>query len=750
MNMETMDRPTDEDRTMFRDSLRGFLAQAWPIESAVAWGGDRDRLRHVTGALAQQGVTALGSDPAVGGMAEIVLAMEELGRAACRAPVIGPVLLNLSGLKSTSVQAQLQNLQSKWQMGEQSLCIAFGAQDPDRSAGEVRFDDGHVSGTVRYVEGVTGSTHLAIAVSDCALALVEVDDPTISITESPVMDLSGVFVVKLSQTKATYVEIGAQALRDMVAVAGLTSAARASGAASRAFELVVDYVKERVQFGKPVGSFQAIQHKLANCYMTLQAVNLSINNAARQFDLDSADWRWYASAAVSLAKGSLRQVLLEIHHAFGAIGYSEEHEAPRHFRTVHLDCLRFGSARQGYEAIAAHFLDEAQGFPTYDLGTAGNAFRLEVRKWLASYWSGERKRSFDTLPFSEREFDAEFAKQLGATGWIGLSWPKKFGGQERSTLEQLAFIEEMERAEAPRTGAPVQAVMLQVYGTQEQQAKYLPEILSGEAMFGMGYSEPQAGSDLASLTTRAVRDGDEYVINGQKIWTTTYWGKYMLLATRTLADAQPRHAGLSMFIVPMSTPGVTIRTSKTMYGGTFANVFYDDVRVPVNAMVGGEGEGWKVLTGALATERGLVGGGIVLKIVHLFELLCKHIRQAEGRGQPLRDDPIVRQKIGEMGSQIEAARQMMLLCAKALDQGNMDPADAAVSKVYSGELMERFAECALDILGMEGAISHGSADAILNGRIEQSLRHSLMWVISIGTNEIQRNLIAQRALGLPR
>lgn len=748
--MHITERPTDEDRAQFRDSLRGFLAQAWPVQSAVEWGNDPARLRQATRGLAQQGVTALGSDPSVGGLSEIVLTAQELGRAACRAPVVGAVLLNLAASRNPQVQVLLGEFQEAWSLGSQSACLAFAAQDPDRLAGSVRLEGGCVSGTVRGVEGASACTHLAVAVSDTCIALVQLDEATVRITASPAMDLPSLFEIELDQAGTLCVDLGAQAVRDLVSLAGVACAASAFGAAQRAFELVVDYVKERVQFGKPVGSFQAIQHKLANCHIGLQAVRLSLEHAAHQFDDDSSDWRWYAAAAQGLAKATLRQVSLETHHAFGAIGYSEEHEATRHFRSVHLDCLRYGTSQHSQEAVAAHFLDADRGFPAYDLGAAGNAFRLEVRQWLAQHWSGERKRLFEARPFNEREFDASFAKQLGETGWIGLSWPVKFGGQGRSTLEQLAFIEAMERADAPRTGAPVQAVMLQVYGTPGQQATYLPEILSGEAMFGMGYSEPHAGSDLASLSTRAVREGDDYVINGQKIWTTTYWGKYMLLATRTQTDAKPRHAGLSMFIVPMDSPGITVRTSTTLYGGTFANVFYDNVRVPAQAMVGGEGDGWQVLTGALSTERGLVGGGIVLKVVPLFEQLCRHLRETREHGRPLSENPLVRQRIGELGCQIEAARQMMILCAKALDQGNMDPADAAVSKVYSGELMERFGECALDLLGLEGAFSQGSPGAILNGRIEQSLRHSLMWVISIGTNEIQRNLIAQRALGLPR
>jgi alkylation response protein AidB-like acyl-CoA dehydrogenase len=746
----TADRPTVEDRALFRDSLRGFLAQAWPIESAVAWSAEPSRLGEVTRALAQQGVTALGFDASVGGMPEIAVAMEELGRAACRAPVVPSMLMNLVAGKYAAVQTQIAPLLAGWHAGDGALCIAFGARDPDLTAGTAHYEGGRVSGTVRFVEGMACATHLAIAVSDSALAIVEAAGPGVSRGEMPSMDLRDIAEVTLDRAESVFIEIGTAAMRDMLAAARLAGAARALGAASRAFDLVVDHVKERVQFGKPVGSFQAIQHKLANGHIALQAVRLSIEHAALQWDAASAHRHWYAAAASALASSSLRQVSLETHHAFGAIGYSEEHEAPRHFRTVHLDALRYGGARQANEEVASHFLDHDGGFPAYDLGAAGNTFRLEVREWLRDNWGGARKRSHDALPFKEREFNAEFALQLGQTGWIGLSWPKRFGGQERSTLEQLAFIEEMERADAPRVGAPVQAVMLQVFGTPEQQARYLPEILRGEAMFGMGYSEPQAGSDLAALKTRAVRDGDDYVINGQKIWTTTYWGKYMLLATRTRPDAKLAHAGLSMFIVPMSAPGITVHTSTTLYGGTFANVFYDDVRVPADAMVGGEGEGWKVLTEALATERGLEGGGIVLKVVHLFELLCAHLRSASAPGHGLRQDPLVRFRIDELAGQIEAARQMMLQCARALDQGNLDLADAAVSKVYSGELLERFGECALDILGMEGAISQGGTGAILNGRIEQSLRHSLMWAISIGTNEIQRNLIAQRALELPR
>jgi alkylation response protein AidB-like acyl-CoA dehydrogenase len=311
-------------------------------------------------------------------------------------------------------------------------------------------------------------------------------------------------------------------------------------------------------------------------------------------------------------------------------------------------------------------------------------------------------------------------------------------------------MEVMERAEAPRAGAAVQANALLMHGTPEQQARYLPEILRGEAMHGMGYSEPDAGSDLASLRTSAVLvhdgDGGHWVINGQKIWTTTYWGQYMFLAARTDRDAKPAHAGISMFIVPMDTPGITVKPASTMYDGSFANIFYDDVHIPADHIVGPVNGGWKVLTDALANERGLVGGGIVLKVAHAFNLLVHDVR-ADAR---LRHDALARERIGALAADIEVGRQLMIHCAELAESGTTPPEMGAISKVFSGELMERFGEAALDILGPRAALSQGAPGALRHGRYEQNLRHSLMWVISIGTNEIQRSLIAQRGLGLPR
>jgi alkylation response protein AidB-like acyl-CoA dehydrogenase len=732
---------------MLRDSLRGFLGQHWRADT-MKHGPCPEEVAAIWSKLVGQGVASLGSDPDMGGLREILIVMAELGRAACPAPMWSAALVNLVLAGS---HAEASALLSRAHEGAARIAFSFGAFDPDRGVGAIEVANGKASGLLRFVEGAGSCTHLLVPVSPSALALVAMDGPGIGVEPTRAMGAWGLYEIRLNAAPADTIEFEALAVHDLLRKARLALMARAHGAARRAFELAVDHAKERRQFGQPIGRFQAIQHKLANGFILLEGVRLIVDHAAGLHDRGDPHWQYFADCAASFSGEALRRVSLETQHTLGAIGYAEEHEVPLHFKRVHLDTIALGGAARARLGMASFLLDgHGAELPQYDLGPAGNALREQVRQWLEESWSGERKAGFDARPFAKREFDAGFARDIGKTGWIGLGWPREFGGQGRSPLEQIAFIETMEWGEAPRIGAAIQANSLMMFGTPEQQQEYLPEILRGEAMHGMGYSEPQAGSDLSALRTSAERDGDHWVINGQKIWTTTWWGKYMFLAARTDRDAKPPHAGISMFIVPMNAPGISIHPATTMYDGSFANIFYDNVRIPFDNLVGEVNGGWKVLTGALALERGLVGGGIVLKVAHAFEQLRRHIMTAEGDRLAPANDPIVRDRMAVLASEIEVGRQLMMHCAELVADGITPLEYGAISKVFSSELMERFGEAALDILGQRAALSEQMPDAIDNGRFEQNLRHSLMWVISIGTNEIQRSLIAQRALGLPR
>lgn len=747
--MAPTELPSDDVRTMLRDSLRGFFGARWNPAAAAKPSGTAEEIVSIWTQLAGQGVATLGRDFGEGGLREILVVMTELGRASCPAPMWSAALANLA-LSGSQAEAAV-DLLKRLHEGKVRVAFSFGALDPDGNTGTVQLADGRASGLLRFVEVAESCTHLVVGMENSCLAIVTLDGPGVELEPTRAMGAWGLYEVRLKEAPASQVDLSSAALDDRLLEGKLALVGRAHGAARAAFDLTVDYARERKQFGQPIGRFQAIQHKLANCLIALEGVRLTLDHAADLHDREDKDWRYFVNAAVAFGCDALRRVSLETQHTLGAIGYAEEHQAPRHFKRVHLDTIALGGATEARRRVALFLFDRGSaGLPQYNLGPAANELREQARAWLDENWAGERKATFDNRPFSKREFDAEFARDIGQTGWIGLGWPREFGGQARTPLEQIAFIETMERGEAPRVGAAIQANALMMFGTPTQQEKYLPEILRGEAMHGMGYSEPEAGSDLAALRTRAVREGDSWIINGQKIWTTTWWGKYMFLAARTDPEAKPPHAGISMFIVPMDAAGITIRPAATMYDGTFANIFYDNVRIPLENIVGEVNGGWKVLTGALAYERGLVGGGIVLKVTHAFEQLRRRVMAHESGARPLSDDLIVRDRMATLACEIEVGRQLMVHCAELAADGITPPEYGAISKVFSGELMESFGEAALGILGMRATLSEQMPGAIDNGRFEQNLRHSLMWVVSIGTNEIQRSLIAQQGLGLPR
>jgi alkylation response protein AidB-like acyl-CoA dehydrogenase len=742
---------TDADRTLLRDSLRALLAEHWPAERAPELAADPTAVAMVTRKLGEQGLLALGGVDGFGGLREVLLAMEELGRAGCPAPLAAAVLANLALARGASPAADA--LLDAVQAGEARLCFALGAADGDVNAGAAVLRNGLLSGTIAFAEGAAGATHIVVAAGldadashaeTAALALVDISAAGLTVTATPGLSVPPLSQLRFDETPAVTLHAQPGSLDTLNLVSRLCLLARALGAANRGFELVLEHARQRTQFGQPIGRFQAVQHKLADCLIGLDGARLTMDNAASSRDSGGADWTYFASAALAYAGPVLRQVSLETQHVFGAIGYAEEHEAPRHFRRTHADLVRQGGVGRARAELAQWLLNDAKPVPEYDLGKAGNAFRQEARAWIQANWTNKRKPVQDALPPELRGYDPEYARGLGEQGWNTLSWPKEYGGQARTPFEQLAFIEESQLAGAPNSRGGIQAHALMAYGTQQQKDEFLPRIARGEITFCLGYSEPEAGSDLVALKTSAVREGDEWVINGQKLWTTgAEYADYMWLAARTDPDAKPKHAGISMFIVPMNTPGITVRPSMAMYGHTFCTEFLDNVRVPASALVGEVNQGWAILTSALATER-IVMGGFVAAARAAFELVVAELRAAN------RLDAVTAARIGELAAEIEVARQLLTRSVAMAENGQTATWEAAMSKTFSGELMQRLGEAALDLLGTGATLSQGAPGAITDGRLEHMLRHSIMIVVGGGTNEIQRTLIAQRGLNLPR
>jgi hypothetical protein len=368
------------------------------------------------------------------------------------------------------------------------------------------------------------------------------------------------------------------------------------------------------------------------------------------------------------------------------------------------------------------------------------AFRQEVRAFIRA-----------ELP-KVREGES-FTKKLAAKGWLTMSWPKEYGGQGAPHLRQLVYNEEMayHRAPGQTMGADRVGPTLILFGTEEQKAQFLPAIVRDEITWCQGFSEPGSGSDLASLQTRAVRDGDCWVINGQKIWTSNAQrADYMILLARTDPDA-PKHRGITYFLVDMKLPGITVRPLVQMTGQAgFNEVFFDDVRVPANMVVGEVNRGWYVSTATLDFERS--GIGRVIGGLRTFEEVVAYAKATPARdsgGGTLFDRAPVRLALADVALSFEVGRLMSYRVAWMQSRGLVPNYEASMAKTFGTELHQRMARVAYTTLGLRGQLLGGEW-APLEGQIPMTVLQAVSLTIAAGTSEINRNIIATRGLGLPR
>ncbi|MEE9199652.1 MAG: acyl-CoA dehydrogenase family protein [Dehalococcoidia bacterium] len=382
------------------------------------------------------------------------------------------------------------------------------------------------------------------------------------------------------------------------------------------------------------------------------------------------------------------------------------------------------------------------------------AFRREVREFLdrelPSDWMGG-PISFGVV---DREVEMKWRKMLAEKGWNTMGWPKEYGGQGASLIMQLAFMEEWYYRGAPGIdifGIELLSPTLMIHGTEKQKREHLGGIARGEVVWCQGYSEPESGSDLASLSTRAVEDGDDYVINGQKIWTSyAQYADWMFILARTDTDAsKPKHRGITFFLADMDQPGFTVRPIAEMSGGSsFNEVFFDNVRVPKTNILGEVNRGWYVAMTLLDFERtGIAhpaGGRRIL------DWLIQYARETKRNGQPLADDPIIRHKLADVAMDLETSRMLAYTIAWMQGQGIVPNREASELRVLSTQTSQKLAGVGMEMLGLGGQLEPGSKWAPLEGFIKHQYLFAVSYTIESGTAEIQRNVIATRGLGLPK
>jgi 3-oxocholest-4-en-26-oyl-CoA dehydrogenase alpha subunit len=370
----------------------------------------------------------------------------------------------------------------------------------------------------------------------------------------------------------------------------------------------------------------------------------------------------------------------------------------------------------------------------------------EIRAGLASATGADMEEGGE---YGEASVYKDVIRQVGQDGWLGIGWPKEWGGQDRSMIEQLIFTDE-----AAIAGVPIPYLTLNTvgptimrYGTDAQKQEILPKILKGEMHFSIGYSEPGSGTDLASLQTRARVEGDQWVINGQKMWTSLIqYADYVWLACRTDPDL-PRHKGLSMILVPTSAEGFSYTPVHTVAGVSTSATYYEDVRVPKENLVGELNGGWALMTNQLNHERvALTSAAPTEQSIGLVREWAQQTKNPDG--SRVIDAEWVQVLLGRAHARVEMLKLLNWKLASATE--DLSPAHASATKVYGSELATEVYRSLMEIVGPEAVVSGDSAGAVLRGRLERFYRSALVMTFGGGTNEIQRDLIAIFGLGMPR
>jgi alkylation response protein AidB-like acyl-CoA dehydrogenase len=549
---------------------------------------------------------------------------------------------------------------------------------------------------------------------------------------------------------------GAAAADDLRRLLTAASCAVADGVLAGALDLTTEHVRTREQFGRPLASFQAVAEQAADVYVAARTLHLATQRACwRLHHRLDADEELAVAAYWAAAHGPA--AVQTCHHLHGGTGVDATYPLHQHYGWTKDLTRSLGGSEGTLEALGrrlrlAEPADAAP--PTGDgmlvaLTAEQRGLRDELRAYFEGLVSPEERHTM--LVERHGQTYRDVVRRMGRDGWLGVGWPAEYGGRGFGEVEQQIFVNEASRADVPLPYVTLQTVgpTLQSHGTRQQRDLFLPRILAGDVHFAIGYTEPDAGTDLAALRTTAVRDGDEYVVNGQKIFTTgAHDADYIWLAVRTDPDA-PRHKGISILIVDTTADGYSWSPIITCDGAHHVNAtYFDNVRVPASMLVGEENRGWKLITTQLNHERVMLGpAGRLAALLHRVADWAAD-RQAPDR-TPLLDVPSVRRVLAEAQACLTVNETLNWQVAAAAASGPVQVADASATKVFASECVQRVGRLLEEMVGCHGDPADPETARLLHW-LDVQARRNLVLTFGGGVNEIQRELIAQMGLGLPR
>lgn len=690
-----------------------------------------------TGAIGIRAAEASGGAGA--SLFDAVLLAEQVGRHVATGPI----------LESISVASALSGLDSP----------AAGALVEAVVAGEkiVTLVASPVEGDVLFVPGG--------AVADCALALsgdglLILDRPK---EVEPLPNLGGLAIAQwqCDLANATRLASGADARACFERAReewSLLMAAALGGLGRRAVEIGAAYASERTQFDRLIGSFQAIAHPLADALTAIEGGQMLVwrtvhalakGHAAAAW-LGPLAFGWLAQAAAVASRVAL--------HTHGGYGLSLEYDIQLFHRRAKAWALVAGDPSDAYVESADRrwrgrsvALPAAGGIPVrFDLGDRAESFRLEARQFLES-----RPASDDTRAkrHSFEGHEPEFHRELAKQGLLFAAWPEEYGGQDRDPFEIAALIQELERAGRTTytiTTTRMVAETVMAFGQAELKREVLPRIADGVALCSLGYTEPASGSDVAAATTRATRDGDDWVIDGQKMFTSgADIGDYVFLLTRTRTERR-KHQGLTMFLVPLDTPGIDIQPIYTLSDERTNATYYSGVRIPDRYRIGEVDGGWSVVGHALHLEHSSGAIGDKLELEELIEAAVSWAMGTVRDGRTALDDPRVRERLGQAAAQAEVTESLALRGLWSGVTGQPDRGQGAMAATFKKVALVEVASQLMDLAAPHSILSRGAERAIAAGSLEFGYRLGTALAIYGGTKEILKSIVAQTALEMPR
>lgn len=665
------------------------------------------------------------------GLSEVAVLLREAGHAAVQVPAWETLCCGALTLASYGTEAQRKEFLPGVVAGDVILTPAL--------RGSVTYADGTVNGRALSVTYAWNAARLLVIAREGdrdVVALVDPTGPGVTLLESSASSAAPRHTVVLENAAAEVLEDGAAAYLSDVARAGL--AVTAAGVLAGARDLTAAYVKGRQQFGRSLAEFQAVSLQMADVYVTSRTLDLAADNAV---------WR----VASGLPAGD----------DLAVAGYWVSQVAPYAFRTCHhlhggmgVDITYPLVGYTTWGTDLAHALDttaaqvpvEAAEAKNLELTEEQRALKAEVRAYFTGIAHDE-----PADPGPDGAWDRhgpsyqKLIRQLGIDGWMGIGWPKEYGGHGLGEIEQTIFANEAQYADVHLPAVTLQTVgpTLIRYGTEKQKDMFLSRILAGDVHFAIGYSEPDAGTDLASLRTTAKRDGDHYVVNGQKMWTTGgHQADYLWLAVRTDPDA-PKHKGISILIVDTTDPGYSWTPIITADGSHHVNAtYFNDVRVPVDMLVGEENQGWKLITTQLNHERVMLGPA-----GRIEGLRDRIVRWADAAG--VRDLPDVVDLLGKTTAVFRINELLNWEVARAAATGEIKVADASSSKVFAADQVQHLLADLISLVHRHGDAGEPETRRLLD-YLDAQAKRNLVITFGGGVQEVQRELISMFGLGLPR